>query len=130
MRIRQRLIGLLVGMLSLGAVVAMFPSGSEAAGRPAPAAAAKSDPDCTALEKLVAVHLKIVGRYLDDAQEAQYGAVLDDATNAACNGTFTCDLAQQTVADLRAIRGTLLPPRLEAQVRALENRVVQLVCSS
>ena len=79
MRIRNRLVGLLMGVLSLGAVVAMFPSGSAAAGRgqDAPVATSAGRPSgdkvCDTAKKLAAAHLKVVGKYLSASQKTQYG---------------------------------------------------------
>ncbi|MGH9282133.1 MAG: hypothetical protein ACRD0S_04280 [Acidimicrobiales bacterium] len=135
MRIRNRLVGLLMGVLALGAAVAAYPSGASAGGRqepPAEQAVGKpiGDPTCAAAKRLAATSLKVIGRYLDASQKAEYSAALDRAVQAACNGTLTCELVQDVVGDLRAIRAGLLPPNLESKIQALEDGIIRLLCSS
>lgn len=133
MRIRQRLIGLLVGMLSLGAVVAMFPSGSEAASKNVQASSLLGQTTtCATVKTFVATEKSLVSLLLTGQVKTQYLAKLNQIQSTACtNGgaSFTCTLVQSLIADLRAIRGNLLGP-LEPTLQALENTILQLVCSS
>lgn len=129
MRIRQRLIGLLVGMLSLGAVVAMFPAGSEAAGNNAVTTKAAAGPLCDAAKQFVRDTKDLIGNRLPEPTRKEYNGKLAKVQSAACEREFSCEIVTNIIADLRALRGDLLSD-IEAQLRELEDNFLQLACSS
>lgn len=131
MRIRNRLVALLMGVTSLGVVVAMLPSGASAgSAQEQTATSSGTNKTCNAAKKLADAELRVVRPHLNRAQLASYKAALDRAVKAACNSTLTCELLEGVIAELRTIRGGLLPAQLEATLQRLENELLKLVCSS
>lgn len=129
MRIRRRLIGLLVGMLSLGTAVTVFPAGSEAASNKSQAKAAAPSPQCTAVKQFVKEEKSLIGNDLPGPVKKEYNATLAEIQNSACRDELTCGPTHALVAELRSIRGDQLAS-IEAELRALETEVLQLACSS
>lgn len=131
MRTRNRLVAVLVSVVSFGAMVAVLPSGGAAA-RTAATIESRGRPieGCNQAKELSGVSKELTEGYLAKDQKTLYKEALDQLVTTACDPTGTCGQMKDLVAELRGIRGLLLPADDEAELEALEDALLQLSCAS
>jgi hypothetical protein len=128
MHIRSRMVAAFLGVVSVGAVMAMSPTGGAPGGRRA--AMISSSTACDQATTMSRLSVKTVSPYLATVQLADYVATLDSGVKQACAGILTCDAATSVVSRLRSIRAGLLPADGEDQIRAAEDQLLRFLCSS
>jgi hypothetical protein len=132
MRLRFWFVTLLIGALSVAVVVAVSPSGGSAAGRSEAAQAASSSTEqCLQARKLRGTSMALVTPHLAKQRLAgPYTAALTDLVRTACGSSGSCLDLDGALADLRTVRGNLLPNGDESDLATAEDALRRLFCAS